>query len=243
MSCEIKHIGETNFETVGSTVKLDNNGVIYAQYKYLLAGQYFTINQAQDWATGHFGADDENYGHLKCVNASCSTNGPFHEVTLIYQGVPQNAKNKVARVSASTTTEPIDTHPEFKEFGGDKEEPNNEAIFNDDGTFKAFKVHPSCPRPKNNNKAGIKSYLAPSMTYEIIAELGSPNNNNGEIGEITTTPDSHQPAGLNSLSVPKIGKRNWLVIGIDEQPFGKGARQTTKWRLSGRRKWNRDIYD
>lgn len=243
MTSFIKHVGETNFETVGCTKRLDNTGVIYAQYKYLLSGQTYSINQAQDWATGHFGGDDDTHSHLKCVNASCNTNGPFHEVTLIYQGIPRNGKNKLAKVSASTTTEPIDTHPEFEEFAGNKDEPKNEAIFNDDGTFKAFKVHPSCPRPRKNNKAGIKSYLAPSMTYEIIAELGSPNNNTGEIGEITSSPDAHAPAGLNSLSVPKIGKRDWLVIGIDEQPFGKGVRETIKWRLSGRRKWNEDIYD
>lgn len=243
MTSEIIHKGLHNFETVGSSIKLDNTGVIYAQYKYLLSGKNYSINQAHDWATGHFGGDDDNHSHLKCVNASCNTNGPFHEVTLIYQGIPRNGKNKVAKVSASTTTEPIDTHPEFEEFAGTKDGPKNEAIFNDDGTFKAFKIHPSCPRPKNNNKAGIKSYLAPSMTYEIVAELGSPSNNTDEIGTIDNSPDAHAPAGQSSLTVPKIGKRDWLVIGVDEQPFGKGVKATTKWRLSGRRKWNKDIYD
>ena len=89
--------------------------------------------------------------------------------------------------------------------------------------------------PFNTLGSKIGSYCAKAA--KIV------NSSNEEIGTIDNSPDPHAPSGQNSLAVPKIGKRDWLVIGVDEQPFGKGVKATTKWRLSGRRKWNQDIYD
>ena len=242
MTSEITHKGETLFESTGTSYKVSQYGVVYASHKYLLASSRYTIAAAQRWATTNFGELHDVYAHLRCVNASCSTNGPFHEVTLVYQGLPTNAKHAIGRISAQVTTEPIDTHPDFEDFAGKKGSEKNEAIFNDDGTFKAFKIHKECPRPKDNNKAGVKSYLAPAMTYEVKTILGTSNNPPPDIAGIEKTPDPHSPANGKKINAPVIGKRNWLVVGFDEEPFGDGVRQTKKYRLSGRRKWNDDIY-
>jgi hypothetical protein len=178
------------------------------------------------------------------------------KVTIKFEGVvtPESEVEPgvVRRYSVQGTTgaEPIETHENFAEFGG-KPKPGTEgpnekgAVFDKDGTFKGFAVQDLdngidyYGSDDNENMAGVKSYLAPSVTYSEIrtyngaarSELSMSLPN---LGKIDTPPASPL--------LPDIGSRQWLLVSYDAEEQGDGVQVKKSWRASGPRGWNAQVY-
>jgi hypothetical protein len=242
---QIKIHGDDAFETVGSTITYGMNGVEGATGKYLLGAETYTLESASSWALDQLGESHGNYDHLRCVNVNATNQGPFIEVTFVYRGIGDTSGTALS-ITAGLSTEPIDTHKDFEDFAGTSEEPKNGAIFNDDGTFKGFDTNSgNCPQEEEIMKAGVKSYLSPSVIVEAqtyIDKGGYVDLN--EVGEIASSIPAHKPAGANSSGgKPSFSSRDWLIIGSSLEPIGKQMIVKKKYRLSGKDKWNKDIYE
>jgi hypothetical protein len=155
----------------------------------------------------------------------------YAEVRITYAGVPPNTLQKTYRTTGATSTEPIETHPQFSDFAGTPSNPANGAKFDENGKFIGF-VDPS------NSKCGIRSYLSGSITFEETTVLGNlaSGNNLSQLGKISSPP-SHPCRP----STP--GGRNWLLVsGTAEQIGETGGKVTKAWRLSAKRGWDNNIY-
>lgn len=242
---EVVFQGKTDyFKTTGGTITVGRTGVESVTDNYLLPCETYTLDDASSWAISELSESHETYNHLKCVNGNVTNNGPFIQVSLTYSGFDPEGTGTELTISAALSQEPIDTHPDFEEFAGNPDKPKNGAEFNDDKTFKGFRVDVECPKEEENNKAGVKSYLVPSIVCEATEQLASKSNLNlGEIGKIKSKVPKHNPPGSNkSSSPPTFSKRDWLIVGEAVEGVGKQMIKKTKYRLSGEGKWNEDIY-
>ena len=262
--------GEDKILTTGSTYTLTVDGIVAAMTKYMLSHDDYTIDEAQNWAVNKIGDAHEDFSWLLIEGASCSTDGPWHVVTFNYKGIPSNADRREIKISASVSQEPIETHPEFSTtIAGTPVRPPavglNNSVWNDDATFKGFVIDPDCPRPVNQNKQGVKSYLSPTMTYESSRSLGSQagvDTSGGVIGLLDDVGQIYKGSDLPMIDIkgathkynpPKgvaydksgerDGDRDWLLVGLDIQELGDGQMVNYKWRMSGRFKWNEEIYE
>ena len=268
---EMKHIGEDEFELAGATYTIEQEGVVAATATWNLAhNDTYDIDEAQDWGISKVGEAHDIYDHLIATNASVTTNGPFHSISVSYSGIPNDADQSYIKITASMSTEPIDTHPEFMtKIAGRPVRPPatglNESVWNDDATFKEFKIHPECPRPVGQNKQGVKSYLSPEMTYEVtrvlgknggVTTAGDPVDHLEDIGKIFKNGDleKHTYEGAEQEYPPpkgeaykkdgkRDGSRDWLLVSCGFKEVGEGKEVTTKYRMSGRFKWNSDMYE
>ena len=165
--------------------------------------------------------------------------------------------DEVYTLKVATSTEPIDTHPNFvAKIGGKKGENLHQAIFDKDGTFKSFptyylKNQEGDKGEKNakgedadwgdqNRFAGVQSYLSASATWTKSYKSASSPKLTG-LGKIS------KPSG----NPPTPAGRNWLYVGFSAsfQSPPKGDKTkvvqgtiSQEWRLSGRNGWDIDIY-
>lgn len=181
------------------------------------------------------------------------------EINLQFRGIDPDLDGQVtSTIRAATSTEPIDTHPNFGNMV-DKGWAKDFAPKKDDaGVFAGFP--PKMPekfidengieqqRMVDNPKAGIESYLEPAVTFEqskIFAEAGKRElqSHCQRIGRIDSSffrgqgiPEPPTPEGDNGKP------RNWLLISAGYEDIGKGGKVTKVWRLSGRRGWDAVLY-
>ena len=155
----------------------------------------------------------------------------FCNVRIAYQGVPPATNQKTYKTTGSTSSEPIETHPKFEDFGTAA----NGATFDEDGKFIGF-------TDKSKSKFGVKSYLSGNLLYEETWVTGSfaDANDLADLGNKSDPPDSTViPSGL--------GDRNWVLISGSATPLGitegdNGGKIVRQWRLSAKRGWDTDIY-
>ena len=158
------------------------------------------------------------------------------KVTINYEGVPPETNDKVYKVTNATSTEPIDSHPDFITLiGGKKGAKLHNAQFSEEGEFERFPILEEDGTTKNP-KAGVKSYLLAGIVYEETWTVGSTGLFSSDIllgvGKIQTPPYSSLfPSG-----------RNWLLTNCDISEKGLGYIITRKWRRSGPNLWDTDIY-
>jgi len=130
-------------------------------------------------------------------------------------------------ISASVSSEPIDTHPDFVEFmGGTADDPLEGAIFDADGRFKGFAPD------AHDDLGGVRTYFAPTATYREVSgsRIGASLFGIGFIGS---------PPG----PVPSVPSgRNWLFSGVTQRKNGNNYTLTREYRLSGPRGWIPIIY-
>jgi len=183
--------------------------------------------------------------------------GTHAKISLTFRGVPDDFPDvvKTYNLQGSTSTEPIETHPDFKEFGGtpkiigQKGTNDKGARFDEAGKFVGFAVEPAFEDPdpppfgEDYRKAGVRSFLAASVTYcetAVFTEDGFAGAGAAELavtvlGKIDDPPDS-------DLKPPDEGDFDWLLITLDAEEVGKGVRIRKCWRLSGSLGWDEDIY-
>lgn len=159
-------------------------------------------------------------------------------VQINFKGVPPTTNQKTYRLSAVTESQPIESHKDFiTKVGGTPDSPKNGAVFDRYSKFIGFQTKLS--DGSSNPKAGIRSYLSPSLSYEEIWVNGGGTGLTGtlaNLGKIDSPPSSNCfPTGLDG--------RNFLLAAGDAEQVGTGLRITRKWRLSGKRGWDTDIYN
>ena len=180
------------------------------------------------------------------------------EINLQFVGIDPDVDGQVtSSFRAATSTEPIDTHPTFgsgNAFPVDGWAVNFGAQFNPDGSFKKFppKIEQVDANLNifeiDNPKAGVESYLEPSVTFEqskIFAKASKNelNKHCKNIGKIDS--DFFKGTGIPKPPTPMgdNGKpRNWLLISAVYEDIGKGGKVTKVWQMSGRRGWDETVY-
>lgn len=178
------------------------------------------------------------------VEATKSKDGQFYRVTTTYQGIFGSASGEASSggglpdptssVSISTSEEPIQTHPKFKEFAGTPSDPKNGAIFIDPETGKPT---------KNNEKGvfrefgfgskfeGVDSYLNISCTYTVTSYQATKPKDSSDVGKISSPPGA-----------PKTSGRNWLYTGMEYTRRGGVYEVRKSWLMSGPGGWKKEIY-
>ena len=184
------------------------------------------------------------------------------EINLQFRGIDPDLDGQVtSSIRAATSTEPIDTHPNFGSgdiFAADGGwAANFEPQFNEDGSFKKFppqiKVLDPDAGPLEfkdiaNPKAGVESYLEPAVTFEqskiyaktSAAKLASHCKALGKIdaGFFTGSGIPKPPTPMGDHQKP----RDWLLVSAGYEAIGEGGKVTKMWRMSGRRGWDSTIY-
>jgi len=184
--------------------------------------------------------------------------GGLAEISIQFRGVDPNLDGQVtSNIRAATSTEPIDTHPNFGNGIDEGWAAAFDPQFNEDGSFKAFPPKHKVPIPNNdfgdlqdavNPKAGVDSYLEPSVTFEqskvfAISSIEKLQEHCKYLGKIDS--NFFKGSGIPTPPTPLMdnGKpRNWLLISAGYEAIGKGGKVTKVWRLSGRRGWDELIY-
>jgi len=244
----MKLVGETEFETLGASYTITNDGVVEATGSFMYANNNQTgLGKAQEKGIGLVSkmTQHSEYNHLICVDANVSNAGAYATLATHWVGIPRGHKRTTLKVSLATEEAPIETHPDFKVFAGTKEEPKNGAIFNDDGTFKKFKTNETCPPTFDSNKfQGVKSYLVPTMIVQKVELNGTPDTSLEFVGAIVTAAGigSHEKADGSTLTIP-TGKFDFLLIGASSEFIGRGQKVSYRYRRSGRERWNDEIYE
>ena len=191
------------------------------------------------------------------------------EISLQFKGIDPNLDGQVvSSIRAATSTEPIDTHPNFGSGVGKDDAEGNLVVdgwaanfnpqFNEDGSFKSFPPElevrdpdrgPAALAKVANPKAGVESYLEPTITFQqskIFAETSKEKLavHCKALGKIDA--DFFEGSGIPEPPTPMgdHGKpRTWLLVSAGYEAIGKGGKVTKVWRLSGRRGWDATIYE
>ena len=233
-------------ENVKATYNVDKSGVIKATLGYHCRWDVQHLLIAR--VTAH-----PDFPFLKKVDSSAErTEGYIAEVTINFEGISpeqsgdgsagENGEITTFTVEATLDTEPIETHPTFKEWGGEWNDeatwPDGSLGFDPQGQFKGFAstLEDGSPNPKG----GVRSYLSPGVTYVrtrtipavVSSAVGVSLRN---VGYITDVPASRILPAVSS-------GRTWLQMGTTVEQIGDGIRITERWKLSGRNGWDTDIY-
>jgi hypothetical protein len=230
----VSSIGQLSGDrTIGSSFSMSDNKV-HPKDKYVV-----NAGEGVSFAQGFTGGTHSPYDYCFFDSAEVtSLEGGYESVTINYKGFWNNRYSTIS-IQSSTNTDPIDSHPEFCEFGGDKEEPKNGAIFRDDETFDKFELYIGS---KLNEFAGVKSYLSPNYivtekieyafaTFEDLKSIGRVQSPGGAGG------------GAQKARNLARGQRNFLVTSVSWQAYGQGCIVTKNYRLSGKNGWDSEIYD
>lgn len=229
-------LNNKNFYITSRTTNFDETGVVTATIVGE-CGDTIAVNKALSLKT------HPSYSFLKRLDGSVTfLAGGMAQITLNFDGIDPDSDGQVTTtIKASMSNEPIDTHPTFTTWSG-KFEP----VFNDNGTFKGFPSQ--LESGAENKKAGVESYLDPTITYEqskvfakaAKSQLASEISNIGYIdsGFYTGTgiPPAPAPDGDGGW------KRDWLLVSGSFEEVGDGGIVKKVWKLSGRRGWDKLIY-
>lgn len=213
------------------------------------------------------------FPYLSAVGASVIGDGSgFDAVSVDFAGVGQDGEWE-GSFSVSTTTEPIDTHPNFgsgyggqsNTIAGTAEEPANGAIFDNKGAFEKFSVflHKDDAEDQNadrfpqgiggadhvpNVMAGVTSYLEVGMEWTETKFFMSIEEG---LKELENAGKIMKPQSVNPYP-PRVKGANgevkdWLNMGGSWEQVaidsGSGCKVTISYKLSGGRQWNDDIYE
>ena len=237
------------FETVGSTVSIGNFKNPNPEGATIQL-EDVDANGGKSYFTG----GSKKYGEFKSATTT------FQRGTASGQVVYANKSDDVVHtLKVTTTTEPIDTHPNFLDkIGGDAEEPKHQAEFDEDNAFRKF------PLKYLEVQGEMKPDDALNAKGEQF-EFGDQNRFAGVSGYLSssaiwtrsfTATRSPSLEGLGKISAPSGNPptpegRSWLYVGFSASftspSKGDAGRKirgkvTQEWRLSGRRGWDMDIY-
>jgi len=242
---------------VPSTIEFDDIGIASAELVY--SCDWDVAVPLVSAITVH-----PDYDFLKRKTASIQREeANMAKVSIKFEGIdpsgggdPDEAVRTEYTLEGSSSSEPIEAHPEFEDnIAGKPSSPLNGALFVDPitgeqsdrdngdgndllaGVFSKFQcVSPTPSHPK----FGIKSYQEKGFVYTEVKTYSSASaasisiNMNG-IGTINTPPASDILPTVNS-------PRNWILSSCTAVIVGSGVKVTRSWMLSGRRGWDPDIY-
>ena len=184
---------------------------------------------------GNPGDNHPDDDRLECYNRTI-TFGPNQIITCVasYFGLTMPITDPTISFSGGVTPEPIETHPDFEEFGTAK----NGAQFDSDGEFLGFtKFVPGSKNEKEQaNFMGIDSYLVPSTN--IILTWWE--NKKPKPRQLATVEKAF-PHSAN-LRKPR-GIKDFLLINESIRQVGNFYEFTHQYVGSGDLGWNEAIYD
>ena len=153
----------------------------------------------------------------------------FAKASITFEGIPPNTDEKHYKLTASLSTEGIETHPLFPEWVE-----KGLAVVDDKNKLDYFTDLPDA----DDSLAGVESWLVPSLIYEetwVRGNAGSAKDFSKLGKKMTPPPSNAKPGNIG-------GGRDFLFLGGDIQLIGFGSKMTRRWRLSGPRGWNKKIY-
>lgn len=121
--------------------------------------------------------------------------------------------------------DPIETHPDFVDFAGTPEDPQNGATFDENtGEFIGF--------TEPGNFQGVRSYIVPSVIVNYSYYTSSAPSL-ASVGRIFGgVPGFRRPPNV----------RNFLLVGMPYRQTANIYFVTEQYLGSGERGWNREIY-
>ena len=237
-------------DTTGSTINFDKIGIGSATLRY-------TVRWDQAVALVAAVEVHPDFNWLVRETASITRDvAGMANVTVKFKGIEGSSEGKkdggdhtvTNSLEGSSSSEPIETHYRFLSFAGkpDKSVPwKNGASFvekgSDKGRFLGFAVTPDKDDPElPNTKSGVTTYLEGGFVFNedrlySRAEDGDINVKMNKIGEID------EPPNVEKFVDVRDGW-NWILLTCNITEVGAGVKVTRKWRLSGRRGWDEDIY-
>lgn len=248
-------IGSQNFEDMQAET-------VWNEYGVCSKTVYF--NGPYDSLDSHVG---ESLGYLKLKSAK-KTRGEagMGVIAITYEGIPPqsgggDSKDPQKSYSAPryscrivTSTSKIQCHPDFRsKIGGSPGKTKNWAQFDEkDGSFKGFTDwsigNDGLPTQVYNPKIGITSYEEVGLIWEetkihTTSDSISASDLEGISGVGKIWRNGSSPPGLEKFFGSSVGgRRNWLFLSAEIEQIGFGYKVTRKWRLSGIRGWDVDIY-
>lgn len=147
-------------------------------------------------------------------------------LTCQYMGISSDPTPRIIQFPSASGQDPIETHENFGEFAGDKDNPMNGARFDPaTGEFLGF-------FDSSNDKFGVRSYIVPNvMVYLSYWTFRRPAVRNLMSIE----------SSLSGVIKPPNVK-NWLLVGMPYREIGKLYQVTEQYMGSGSKGWDRDIY-
>lgn len=145
--------------------------------------------------------------------------------TLKYIGIVNDPTPFIIEHHGGNGQDPIETHPDFKDFAGTAASPKNGAKFDaETGEFIGF-------TDLTNSLAGVRSYIVPSvMVSTTYYTHYIPNLS--EVGRITSFPPIRAPRNC----------KNFLLLGQPYRQIGNLFQVTNQYLGSGPDGWNTRIY-
>jgi len=244
------------FETVGSSVEIGD-------YKTLQpVGATVNFNDTSSELVGkNYFTSGTVYGDFVGARSTSDANTASGSVSY-----KKTSDDVVYKMKMNTSSEPIDTHPDFQKFAGHGDQPLHGAQFEPNGVFRKFSHKLAAEevgtlsmddgetftQPVRNAKgeaaaegeqnwyAGVSSYLEASGVWS--KSFKSTRNPTLEgLGKIST-PDGNCPV---------LEGRNWLYTGFSASFISPAKNDPNRkvtgdinmeWTMSGRRGWDEDIY-
>lgn len=165
--------------------------------------------------------------------------GGIHFLDLVWAGAtatdpdpnnPEELPEPVWVLKRSPSEEPIETHPEFDEFGT----ADNGAKFDEDDLFLGFSGTGAFA---GNEFAGVEKFLdggAVAQKTSVYRQVPS--------GISTSViPKRETPSGA-PWPLPGGDGRDWMKTDLNIVQRGAAFEVTEEWTLSGQRGWNTTIY-
>jgi hypothetical protein len=188
-------------------------------------------------------APHPRFSNMLLSRRSGSRNEPgYMTVSYLFEGFLDEAPEEPTyELLGSLSQEPIQTHPDFSTvIAGTPNDAKNGAIFVDpqtrlqsEASNAVFKEFLNSPEPGSQSKAGVDSYLEPSVEWRETKFQKTRPNSVTDLGNI------QDPAG----NPPDLAPRDWIVWSYSYIRRGALYQVTTTWRMSGRNGWDPDIYD
>lgn len=176
--------------------------------------------------------------------------GGMADVVINFFGVEASLQGSKYSLQATTSLQPIETHPKFhEEIGGygteqDKSHAKNGAIFDKVGKFVGFGPLKSGSSVIENPYLGVRSYYQPSVLFEENSVCGEDHVEVAldNLGKISGPPTTPMLPDVTALDGYETMDRTWLFMGVNAKEMGKGIQRQRRWMLSGFRGWNTVIY-
>jgi hypothetical protein len=217
----------------------DGSGEAVLTYKTTAIG--FTLASIPNPLAPH-----PSYPALKLYEADAKREpGNVMAVTCTYRGVIVGNKNTYSQqeFSATTSAEPIETHPMFSDpIGNPPVSPTELATiqkFIDNNTVPVYTSAVDGATKAgvtlyNKKRRGIDSYFNIGGVFKLTYIQDTAPSDYSKIGKITISP--------TSAPIPP-GNRNYLYTGLSWRKQGGVVTVSEEYTMSGFNGWDSDLYD
>jgi hypothetical protein len=217
----------------------DGSGEAVLTYKVTSAG--FTLSSIPNPLSPH-----PAYPALKLYEAQAKREpGNVMAVTCTYRGVIVGNKYTYSQqeFSATTSAEPIETHPTFSDpVAAPPVSPTELATiqkFLDNNTVPVYTIATTGATAAgvtlyNKKRRGIDSYFNVGGTYKLTYIQADIPDGYNAIGKITIAPP---------LAPIPPGNRNYLYTGLSWRKQGGVVTVSEEYTMSGFNGWDSDLYD